>query len=137
MSKNPMPLPVYRASYRVLVVRNPESKGTHDRVEAHCLELDLAGRGNNLQSALRDLAETISREFLHEWTQLTPAYSNQPDPLMLEAYEGKRDQLGGEFDGYRVIQKLVMRLEADLPGAVARARAASPQPRVVFEPMAA
>ena len=128
------PLPVYRANYRVVVLRNLRAEEPHQRVEAHCLELDLAGRGKNVNDALADLAETIGREFVEEWTNLNPSYSNTPDPLLIEAFEGKRKNLDPEFSDYSVLQRLTMKIEANLVRRSARTKA---RPRVVFEPMAA
>ena len=109
----------------------------HQRVEAHCLELDLAGRGKNVNDALVDLAKTIEESFLHEWKELTPSYSREADPLLVEMFEGRRTDLRPDYTDYQLLQRVVARFEADLVPAVAKARASAPKPQMVFERIAA
>jgi hypothetical protein len=78
--------PVYRAKFRVLVVRNDAASQSHRRVVAICLEQNLTGCGSSPEAALEVLAETILASLSEEFSEPTLPYQGDPDPALLATF---------------------------------------------------
>lgn len=99
--------PVHDGSYRVVVLKNPESVDTHDRVLALCVEQDLVGRGPTIPDAMRDLARTLVLSIIHEFTELIPEYGASPDPAIEQVF----NRAAEEFDGASVLRRMRLRVQ--------------------------
>ena len=94
----------FRASYSVLVLRNPSARAqAHQRVNAICLELNLVGRGATVQDALDDLSAIVFESCKEEWEQLLPAPRPDPDPDVAAVF---RSHAGETSEGEQVLHRL-------------------------------
>ncbi|MCA8910203.1 MAG: hypothetical protein KDB82_00740 [Planctomycetes bacterium] len=100
--------PLFQARYRVLVLKNPESEGPHDKALAICLEQNLVGRGKSVDAALQDLAQTMIQVIVYEWTELVPRGQDEPDP---EAEVVFGDVSAKVYEGAEILARLQMRVD--------------------------
>jgi hypothetical protein len=126
--------PVFRARYRVLVLKNPNPTERHERAIAICLEQNVTGRGATIGDALSDLAKTLTVMFEMEWTQLEPHAHDDPDPEEVKVFETP-DAI--ESDGYPVLARLQMTIEIAMRKKSSRSGAAPGPANVSYEPVAA
>lgn len=101
-------IPIWRAIYRVLVIKALDPKQRHERVVAICLERNLVGRGADAPSALDDLAKTFLTDIGYEWKNLQPSPVSDPDPELLSTFE---QRLPETPEGEIVLQRVSMNVE--------------------------
>lgn len=94
-------VPVYSGFHRVLVARNPESGGDHDKVTAFAIEQNLCGRGKDVADALHDLFRTVFENLVFELQQPAAEYPADPDPELLKAYGGD----AAEYEGGQILRR--------------------------------
>lgn len=97
--------PLFHAAYKVLVVKNPEPEGDHDRALAICIEQNLVGRGRRVDSALQDLANTLVHALKVEWTEFVPHVQDNPDPAALVSHADKNVLT---YEGGQIIARMKM-----------------------------
>jgi hypothetical protein len=118
----------FRATYRVLVLKTRQPSQPHERVLAICLDQNLVGRGEDLDLALADLTKTLAHSIASDWEELHPAYVPDPDPELLEIFEGRCQQTsGGDLVLRRLKAIFAFDLE-ELPSKKIRRK-----PRLIFE----
>lgn len=124
--------PIFRAQYRVLLLANPESAGTHDRALAYCLEQNLVGRGKSVDAALQDLAHTMLQTVAAEWTDLRPHVPDESEPAAVVAFTDKNVK---EYEGAAILDRMKMTLDVwKVVRTGQQTRWATPQ--VSYEPVA-
>jgi hypothetical protein len=84
---------VHDATYRVVVVRNPEPVHELDGFNAFCVERNLAGRGADIAAAIHDLAATMAEVIGDEYAESLPEHRPNPDPELVEAFERRANQV--------------------------------------------
>jgi len=129
-----MAFPLYRARYRVLVLKDEAPANPELPVTAICIEKNIVGRGRTEPEALEDLDRTFLETVHYQIENLAPAPVTDPDPALLAAFG---DPSQGTIDGDIILNRLQMLVETDLhpAGRLLRKRAAqkAPPSRVVYE----
>ena len=94
---------LFKATFRVLVIKNNSATETHLRVIAICLEQNLVGRGATIDEALDELIGIVYHSVRSDWEDLAPAYQPDPDPELLKIFESKITETS---DGDTVLLRL-------------------------------
>ena len=126
---------LFKARFRILVLKNPKAEKRHQRVNAVCLELNLIGRGSMVGSALDDLAGLVFDSLKHEFNNLVPAPHLDPEPELLQVFE---KQLAETQEGEIVLRRCFLNLEATLtsvgkPSALVQGKLPRQARNAVFE----